>query len=543
MKILFSIISLIILYAQIVFANIINIPDDYQTIQAGIDAASNGDTILVANGVYYESIDYDGRDVFLSSMYLYSSNRDDIDFTIIRTDFEDRVITFDSGESSDAVVNGFTIMQGKAIYGGGIICENSNPIITNCAFIDNYSEGFGGAIFCENCSPIIRNNIFLDNYAEDNGGAIYCLRSDPDIYGNTFTENSTARNAGAIYCWYSNPEIEFNRMIQNSAGDRGGAIYLWGSNPRIIDNQIELNDAQRYGGAMYIYASNPIIYGNIVSKNSSLERGGGIFFWHSMPIIKNNIVCQNSSAIAGGIYCADNSDAEIINNSVISNLGVDMAGGFYCRDSGPQLINNIFWHNESPDGAEIYLTSSANPIISYCNVEGGWEGIGNIDSDPLFRDTLSGDYHLMAIDCGDTHDSPGIDSGDPDLADDSLDCDYGLGTIRSDLGCYGGGMITVGINDHERSGNALPLRTELLNSYPNPFNATTVLRFVNQSAGDINLSIYDILGRKITTLYDGYAAEGELQISWSAREQATGVYFARLTTVSGTSSRRLILLK
>ncbi|UCE67269.1 MAG: T9SS type A sorting domain-containing protein [Candidatus Zixiibacteriota bacterium] len=90
---------------------------------------------------------------------------------------------------------------------------------------------------------------------------------------------------------------------------------------------------------------------------------------------------------------------------------------------------------------------------------------------------------------------------------------------------------------------------ELSQNYPNPFNSGTVISFSLASPGDIELAVYDLLGRKVATLYAGRADAGRTDISWDARTSsgkilASGVYYYRLAVKEGKSlTRRMILLK
>ena len=73
----------ILLFLSAVWATTINVPDDYSTIQEGIDAAVGGDTVLVFPGMYYGPIDFEGKNLVIGSLYLIEADESYIDETII----------------------------------------------------------------------------------------------------------------------------------------------------------------------------------------------------------------------------------------------------------------------------------------------------------------------------------------------------------------------------------------------------------------------------------------------------------------------------
>jgi len=176
-----------------VSATIIVIPGDYLTIQAGINASSDGDTVLVKPGIYEENINFLGHRITLASLFLTTGNPEYIEETIIDGTSSGSVVTFENGEDSTTVIVGFTIRNGYAYDGGGIYCYNSNPIISNNIIGWNECYGdnnSGGGIYCHNSNPLISNNLITENIACWGGGI--CLLSSNSIISNNIIRGNLA---------------------------------------------------------------------------------------------------------------------------------------------------------------------------------------------------------------------------------------------------------------------------------------------------------------------------------------------------------------
>ena len=122
-----------------------------------------------------------------------------------------------------------------------------------------------------------------------------------------------------------------------------------------------------------------------------------------------------------------------------------------------------------------------------------------------------------------------------------LDCDYGLGTLISDMGVYGGGdSVAISVEDIT---SGLPSKVSLLQNYPNPFNASTTISYSIPEVQHVKLTVYDMLGRKINTIVDEVKSAGNHQVRWNADNYASGVYFARLSSGEFSGNLRLVLIK
>jgi hypothetical protein len=134
-----------VLIIQILSATIINIPADYSTIQTGINASNDADTVLVQPGTYYENINFNGKNITVASLFLISQDTTYISQTIIDgSQMNYSVVKFINGEDASALIRGFSLVNGSTSSdGGGICCENSSPTICNL-IIENNDADYGG---------------------------------------------------------------------------------------------------------------------------------------------------------------------------------------------------------------------------------------------------------------------------------------------------------------------------------------------------------------------------------------------------------------
>ena len=486
-----SIVSVFAMIAAGVRATIIRVPADQQTIQTGINLAVTDDTILVYPGTYLENIDFYGERIVVGSLFLTTGDTSYISQTIIDGNAVRSVVNFTLGEDSATIITGFTIQNGLNARGGGIRCSYSSPTITHNRIVSNR----------------------LDARTEVGAGAgIYCLYSQPKIINNEILNNSYLgplhNYAGGIYCEYSEPLIKDNRIEANSSQNVGGGICLLSSSGVVEGNRISGNYA-RYGGAISCGAN-------------------------SAPLISNNVIYGNDGIAVDGVDIFDGASPVIVNNVIVDNGDL----GLYWDESDPVITNTIVWGN--------LMIGEAAASVTYCDIQGGYEGIGNIDQDPLFRDPSAGDFHLTATACGDLYDSPGIDAGHPDYSDRTLSCQWGHGAIRADLGAFGGNAGPVTAVDNQQS--IVPIAFALMPNYPNPFNPSTTIEYRLPARTPVEIDIFNALGQKVRTLVDKSQPAGRHTVVWEGRDAggdvvSTGIYFYRLRAGDRVEVRKMTLLK
>ena len=121
------------IFCASLFAEILNVPNTYPTIQAGINASSTGDTVLVEPGTYLENLNYNGKNIIVASLYLTNPDTAIISQTTIDGGFIGSVVKFENDEDSTTVLQGFTLTNGFSFGGGGgIMCNStSSPTLKN----------------------------------------------------------------------------------------------------------------------------------------------------------------------------------------------------------------------------------------------------------------------------------------------------------------------------------------------------------------------------------------------------------------------------
>jgi hypothetical protein len=376
---------------------------DFDTIQAGIDAANDGDTILVAPGEFIitEPITFRGKAITVKS-------EDGPDETIIRmgtpSDIDrGSVVVFESNETSDSILDGFTLTEGKGSLnasrnewvGGGIVFDASPGTVRNCAIMQNTAMHGGGVICANPCSPNLIDCTIAENSAELGfGGGVFVFGGSSLRMTNCIIRDNSA--TGSMY----------------GTGCGGGACCFRGSSMTMSNCTIAENSAGNTGG------------GVLNGENSS------------MTITRCVIVGNTSAQWCGGVAGWESASTTIINCTICGNSGGTSGGGLGCyAGASAAVTNSIICGNRAANGPEIYVDQFPAELgITYSNVVGGQTGVsveggtlnwgqGNIDADPCFIDPDNDDYHLISqagrwdsnnqLWIQDNVTSPCIDAGDP----------------------------------------------------------------------------------------------------------------------------------
>ena len=306
--------GLMLLMSGGAIAGIIKVPAQYSTIQAGINAAFPFDTVLVADGTYYENIDFKGKAITVASHFLTDGDTTHVNSTILDgskpTDPNvGSVVLFVSGEDTTSTLYGFTITGGSGVVtstgraGGGIFCYNSGCRIEANKIINNSVTGamaIGGGLA-----------------ARPFGNTYWVLLKDNQIAHNMVTTNSQSALGGGVLlssnAKLTSNDISYNSCVAdaNSMYAEGGGISLQPGDPTYYREIIMENNTITHNSLSS--------YGNNLPPGAGAASGGGVALHRcSGRMIKNEICCNeiwnysNTGVVAIGAGVSDSPDSFLV---------------------------------------------------------------------------------------------------------------------------------------------------------------------------------------------------------------------------------------
>lgn len=261
---------LFLAFFTITNAEEIHVPADYLTIQEAIDASVDGDIIIVASGIYYENINFNGKAITVTSNFHFSEDINDVISTVINGSqpsdtLKGSCVTFNTGEDTLSVIKGFTIT-------GGIGNKTYNEQDEN--WFKN-----GGGIQIDHCDAKVIYNIIEDNHCTNEPGVL-------------------AAGGGGIRMGFGEPIIANNIIRNNSGGYAGGIMIAYCGGSVLKNNIVSDNLATGSfsgGGGIYIDWEAVTLENNTIVNNHSGDKGGGVISTGAVTVIKNCIIYGNTA--------------------------------------------------------------------------------------------------------------------------------------------------------------------------------------------------------------------------------------------------------
>lgn len=346
--------------------------DAFQTIWSGIDAATDGDLVLVADGTYKGTsntyLDFNGKLIYIQAYDLHGTGTCTIDC-------EDNTVAFvlENYETGDTVIDGFTIINGNDVVtggGGGIFVDYASPTIKNCTITDCVAD-FGGAVFLIDSNSVIENCTITDNYSYVWGGAIAFVGSSEE----------------------PEPIVRNCLISRNYCEESGGGICLAGYINGTIQNcDISHNYADVYGGGIYCEESDALFVNCIVADNYTndpLGGGGGAYFTSWAYDSARMTGCELSRNVAngdGGGVCCEQWASVILEDCTISDSETygGVGGGIYCYSfSNLVMYGCDVRRNRSlvSDGGGMYVETSCTLTMDDCDV---YDCVGYVNAGGLW---------------------------------------------------------------------------------------------------------------------------------------------------------------
>jgi cysteine-rich repeat protein/predicted outer membrane repeat protein len=313
--------------------------------------------------------------------------------------------------SSNPSLSNVYFMENRANDGGGMRnLFDSNPELRDVAFIRNSVQGGGGGMAdMHNCNPRLDSVMFFANFAGGSGGGIdkqhidyfnhefiFIYNDGTSIYNNVKFLQNTATYGGGLSQGSDSRSVLRNVVFSKNHAEVGGAMHLSHTTSELSVVTFQANTASRTGetgdgetefqegGGIYASQSELEIENAFFISNTADDSGGGILSsWEGETRLINTLFAYNRAGeYGGGISITENGNVEFRNVTLSDNRADTAGGAIYSpsADSTLSLVNSIVWNN----GTEIDVQGTID--VSYCAIDGGFDGTGNIDTGPIFGD-------------------------------------------------------------------------------------------------------------------------------------------------------------
>jgi len=407
---------------------------DYPTIQTAIDAAMEGDTIELADGVYTG----DGnRDIYWSGKAITVRSQSGNPQACV-LDCEGSISDLHRAFTlialpAEASLEGITITHGCAeYYGGGIYAAMGSPSLLNCRLVQNSAStpgppAFGGGLYAYWCDLRAIGCVFTENIANFLGAGAYCESGGTPYFESCeFSSNSdkgglvcrnvgatvqdcvfranTGNDAGGLQLEGDLPCAVSGCLFEGNTGYYGGGLSVEGE--ATVEDCIVRDNRGDYGGGIYCNTDAAVLFTNCWVSANEGAHGGGVACTHGSPSFVHCTLTDNHARETGGGFYLSTASPRVELCTLVGNDSWEEGGGIYCNYSAsPVLMNTIIAFG--PDGEAVSADHpTCEPSLSCCdlyeNAGGDWVGYvadqyginGNIAEHPQFCSPANGDFSL-----------------------------------------------------------------------------------------------------------------------------------------------------
>ncbi|MAE69311.1 MAG: hypothetical protein CME06_02455 [Gemmatimonadetes bacterium] len=401
----------------------IYVPDDYETIQGAVDAAEDGDKIIVRPGTYphFRLVE--------KSLTVESTNPNDsttVKETVVDGGDSVQVLAVGGYEPQGVTLAGLTFTRGyESTYwstGGGIdVFTKSAPSFVNCRILDSYADRHGGGVFCGvGTTPLFVNCTIEGNVAERYGGGVYvdslasatfinCVIRGNDVellagggiyvypHGTLNLESchvtnnvAAASTGGGLYAEDASIRMEQCTVEGNTAAWWGGGVVLDGCDFQMSDSVVASNHAELLGG-LYLRGAGIMLNCHILNNSAAVERGGlvlgGSGLLGSKTLVRDCLIAGNTAPRGAGISCWSNTTTPpIIENTWIrDNHATYRGGGVVCENASATIRNCLITDNTAAErgAGMVFYEGSDSVLVRNCTFADNdcLYGGGGIDCD------------------------------------------------------------------------------------------------------------------------------------------------------------------
>ncbi len=285
-----------------------HVPQERPTIGDGLAAATAGDTVLVACGVYPEPA------LEMTEGVVLRSETGEADCVTVDALWQGRGISCENLSAATAI-EGLTFTNGVEVAAGAVFCNHANVIFRDCAFTDCFTNLDGAGFYCNESAPLLERCVFTDNVSDAGAGGGFCSRmSDPVLRGCVFTGNRAGSWGGGFHATGSDnvPWLEKCVFTGNRA-EVGGAVACKGTLARFIDCELIDNEATTAGGGLYLDFGALVAATDVICEGNAAPDGKAGLVTASCTILLQCCTLDRTALTGDGLIVYDDADCGVAN--------------------------------------------------------------------------------------------------------------------------------------------------------------------------------------------------------------------------------------